>query len=124
MNQVARKIAASKWWPCRGGTPIDRSTTRRVRVSVGNVCRVEPGKLALAAGLIWRRFPSHFRNDFQGQRIFDSLGAGRSPRERSVPRDQDCTDLFGIEVFEALDDDIAGFPLVGALDLRSESSSG
>ena len=36
-----------------------------------------------------------------------------------VPGDQDRTDLFGIEIVEPLDNDIAGFPLVGALYLRS-----
>ena len=66
-----------------------------------------------------KSFPGHFRNDFQGMGIFDSLCAGGSPCKRPVPGDQDRTDLFGIEIVEPLDNDIAGFPLVGALYLRS-----
>ena len=72
----------------------------------------------LCRGIDLESFPSHFRNDFQGQGVFHSLGARGSPGKRSVPGDQDCADLLRIEVLKALDNDIPGFPFVGALDFR------
>jgi hypothetical protein len=39
----------------------------------------------LGRGIDEQRFPSQFRHDLQGKGIFDSLGAGGSPGERSVP---------------------------------------
>ena len=120
MNQVARKIAASKWWPCRAehlltvvGSGSVFAEEMLVEQSLGNW---------LYRWIELKSFPGHFRNDFQGMGIFDSLCAGGSPCKRSVPGDQDRTDLFGIEIVEPLDNDIAGFPLVGAFVSPPESS--
>ena len=70
----------------------------------------------IRCGIDLKGFHGHLGDDFEGECVFDRLGSGGSPGKGSVSMHQDGADLFGIEVVESFNDDIAGFPFVSAPD--------